>query len=186
MNDPTIDIISAEDGDIDPAIAVAMGFSSFGTQSTHKKRKYNDDSVTDAMSKPGSRTGANDTELGVRRKPDGAVAIQNDAPKTKSKTKQPAAPTGLAGFLAHGQTLPKDTESSAAVTMTAKAVDASMPDPASTANVPATTLPTRPSPEAKYTNLTREDLQAWRKGIKNRDGDVAYYMPSFVADPWKS
>ncbi|KAK3080854.1 hypothetical protein LTS18_012503 [Coniosporium uncinatum] len=185
MDDPTTDMITTEDGDIDPAIAAAMGFSSFGAQTIHKKRKYNDDSVTDVMAKPGAKTGANNTELGVRRKPDSAAADPAGALRTKGKTKQPAAPSGLAAFLAHGQTLPATSQPSTG-RVTLAAIDASMPDPASTANVPTTTLPTRPSQEAKYTNLTREDLQAWKKGIKNKDGDVAYYMSSFVVNPWKS
>jgi len=28
------------------------------------------------------------------------------------------------------------------------------------------------------------ELAALRKGVRDRDGDVAYFMPSFVEDPW--
>jgi len=31
----------------------------------------------------------------------------------------------------------------------------------------------------------RVDLQALRQGVKNRRGDMVYFLPSFIEDPWK-
>ncbi|GAB1739703.1 hypothetical protein NU219Hw_g4645t1 [Hortaea werneckii] len=31
----------------------------------------------------------------------------------------------------------------------------------------------------------RPDLQALRYGVKNDKGDTAYFLPSFIEDPWK-
>ncbi len=33
--------------------------------------------------------------------------------------------------------------------------------------------------------LSQAELQALRKGVKDERGDVAYFLPSFVEDPWK-
>lgn len=31
----------------------------------------------------------------------------------------------------------------------------------------------------------RQDLQSLRYGVKNERGDTAYFLPSFIEDPWK-
>ncbi|RMX92827.1 hypothetical protein D0868_13200 [Hortaea werneckii] len=31
----------------------------------------------------------------------------------------------------------------------------------------------------------QQDLQALRYGVKNDKGDTAYFLPSFIEDPWK-
>lgn len=32
---------------------------------------------------------------------------------------------------------------------------------------------------------TRPDLQALRHGVRNENGDMVYFLPSFLEDPWK-
>jgi hypothetical protein len=32
----------------------------------------------------------------------------------------------------------------------------------------------------------REDAHVLRKGVRNAQGDVAYFIPSFVEDPWEN
>src|SRR4051812_11530472 len=57
--------------DIDPEIAAAMGFSSFGAQPSAKKRKYTqEDAIVDlpASAPQQKSSGANSTQLGVRPK----------------------------------------------------------------------------------------------------------------------
>ena len=41
-----------------------------------------------------------------------------------------------------------------------------------------------------HDNITLADgsvmsLQALRRGIRNERGDMAYFLPSFLEDPWK-
>ena len=35
-----------------------------------------------------------------------------------------------------------------------------------------------------FDKLTWKELEAYRKGVKNKNGDVAYFLPSFIEDPW--
>ncbi|KAF9874480.1 hypothetical protein CkaCkLH20_08043 [Colletotrichum karsti] len=53
--------------DLDPEMAAAMGFSSFGMQPSAKKRKYNN--RTDAVASSSSATGANQVALAPRAPP---------------------------------------------------------------------------------------------------------------------
>lgn len=155
--------------DDDDEIAKAMGFSSFGGT---KKRKYEE--TASPKTKPDA-SGANSTRLGVRTKavedtpgkgknvPEGnedtilesTEAAQPFPSHAKGKAKQRAA-TGLAGFLAHGQTLP-DKPNTHEVDMV------SFGGPA----------------------IPRAELNALRHGVKGEDGEIAYFLPSFVEDPWE-
>ena len=47
-----------------------------------------------------------------------------------------------------------------------------------------------PAPAPAHDNITLADgsvmsLQALRRGIRNERGDMAYFLPSFLEDPWK-
>ena len=35
-----------------------------------------------------------------------------------------------------------------------------------------------------FDKLTWKELEAYRKGIKDKNGDLAYFLPSFIEDPW--
>jgi hypothetical protein len=35
-----------------------------------------------------------------------------------------------------------------------------------------------------FDKLTWKELEAYRKGVKQQNGDLAYFLPSFIEDPW--
>ncbi|KAJ4303789.1 hypothetical protein N0V90_002690 [Kalmusia sp. IMI 367209] len=165
-------------------IAAAMGFSSFGGT---KKRKY--DQTTSPKAKVDA-SGANTTRLGVRTKlepeagndleyPSDAVDTINSSRASKSdstsikiqtKQKQPAA-AGLAAFLNRGQELPER--------------------PAQGGVDQATAPLSEDYPDATWTvsfggpAISRAELAALRNGVRDENGDNAYFLPSFVEDPWE-
>jgi len=212
-----------DDMELDPEIAAAMGFTSFGNQPSSKRRKYNhNDAVTDgsnsnskAKATSHQPTGANSMELGVRQQarsrdlsrqssprpeegqnmatihgsevseeakdPQGAAvsasSIQPSSGDVGSRQKQPMA-SGLARFLARGQ-----VEQKASVS---KQETGSLLEPAPSTSLPVhPSLPSKPLPMTNQGQLSHEELQALRKGVKNERGDVAYFLPSFIEDPWK-
>lgn len=171
----------------DEDIAAAMGFSSFGSA---KKRKF--DQTNSPKARAAGVSGANSTKLGVRPKTAAEVQGQKvqatidtvvsstdaeDAAqshshptttKVEGKQKQPAA-TNLADFLARGQTLPDKSSHTQ-----------SLANP-----------PIQDDPSATYTVsfggpcITQAELNALRSGVKDENGDTAYFLPSFVEDPWE-
>ncbi|GAB7360782.1 hypothetical protein MBLNU230_g0769t1 [Neophaeotheca triangularis] len=146
-----------DDFAVDPAIAEAMGFTSFGAQSG-TKRKYNkDDGYVDPEAKKRLQAqgkGANATPLGVREKHASA-----------------------------GDVAPAEVES------------------AGSFGAGAASLPPRPEVQAEEVAAPTEGrafatqggvgetgdpcLQAFRKGVGNERGDMVYFQPSFIEDPWK-
>ena len=161
-----------EEEDID--IAAAMGFSSFGGT---KKRKF------DYANSPKAATGgsgANSTQLGVRTKKvassdtnehedpvadlaDPAKPAQDDG----SKKTQATGP-GLASFLARGQALPETPNAAHDAPDLPISGDPSMTEMVSFGGPP----------------ISRAELNALRNGVQNENGDTAYFLPSFVEDPW--
>jgi len=196
-----------EDSDGDDEIAAAMGFSSFGHS---RKRKYDQTGSPKAKADP---SGANMTQLGVRPKAmvdgegagfdlaaetvdsieaaDGvgnAPQPESHAPtsdastnakakgRQKQKQKQPAA-TGLAAFLSFGQTLPEKPPNPPAAN-TFHDVPTARPvarvDPAASEMVSFGGEP-----------ISRAELSALRSGVRVENGDTAYFLSSFVEDPWE-
>jgi hypothetical protein len=167
----------------DDEIAAAMGFSSFGGT----KRKYDQ---TNSPKAKADVSGANTTRLGVRSKaqldtsqeasshasdPEASshATESQQAPaknKTKQNKKQPAT-TGLAAFLSRGQDLPE------------------RPTIAEENNVPVT--PLRDNSNAPWMvsfggpAIPQAELAALRNGVVDENGDKAYFLPSFVEDPWE-
>ncbi|KAI9661263.1 MAG: hypothetical protein M1821_009590 [Bathelium mastoideum] len=151
--------------DVDPALAAAMGFSSFGQQPATKKRKHNPhlDAVVDAEPAPVARpSGANATKLGVPV--GGATAKQGKAPKREYDTIA-STPAG-------------DSE---------------------TALLPASSAPTTSSSDSDFfvwrrpdgsvgkvlEQMTAQELEALRRGVKNEHGVTVCFLPSFIdPDPW--
>ncbi|KAK5138035.1 hypothetical protein LTR08_005832 [Meristemomyces frigidus] len=43
-----------------------------------------------------------------------------------------------------------------------------------------------PGPSAPSELTGQARLQALRQGLKNERGDMAYFLPSFIEDPWKN
>lgn len=169
----------------DDEIAAAMGFSAFGA--APRKRKY-DNSGSPPRPTASSSSGANTTRLGARPKmEDGASGHAQDssvedrdsavvestetapypATNARGKLKQPAA-TGLAAFLALGSTLPDEQPPTA------------QQEPTTDAQA------NEPSPQVSFGGppITQAELNRLRQGVKNDDGDPAYFLPSFVEDPW--
>ena len=153
-----------EDFDENDEMAAMMGFSSFGGT---KKRKF-DQTKSPAQDDHGA-SGANSTELGVRTK-----ALSIDQPSSKEIASASAAmkPSGggLAAFLVRGQALPE------------KPPKATFPRPEGTGQEQV------PAPESvSYggPSVSRSELNALRFGVKIANGDTAYFLPSFVEDPWE-
>lgn len=169
-------------------IAAAMGFSSFGGS---KKRKF------DQSNSPKAKvdvSGANSTLLGVRPKvvaseeqseiettseatqvphaadvPPGTRSNPQSA-NTKGKQNQ-LATTGLASFLARGQ----DMQSGPSISEeTLTAVPPPHGDPAAAEMV-----------SFGGPSISQAELQALRHGVKDNNGNTAYFLPSFVEDPWE-
>lgn len=189
----------SEEG-MDPAIAAAMGFSSFGGAPVAKKRKFNDQSFVEGQEAEAARhqyrTGANDTALGERRppkkstdsdvgggKPAASLADENtggkahDKKKAKGKGKDLQS-GGLAAFLSHGQSLParpsgvgaeEEKSQTATVQVGAEAV------------VNRDRMSGNAAGPVDFGSCSLQDL---RRGVPNENGDMAYFLPSFLEDPW--
>lgn len=122
------------DFDIDPAIAAAMGFGGFGSQ-TKGKRKFgaNDSFVDTNKANPASATGANN--LPVR---------EHKAARVSQNADDGGASDGAGGL----------QQSSA--------------------------------PVSHYDPKTQESpsLESLRHGVRNPNGGIIYFLPSFLEDPW--
>ncbi|KAJ4312067.1 hypothetical protein N0V94_007632 [Neodidymelliopsis sp. IMI 364377] len=159
-----------EDFDENDEMAAMMGFSSFGGA---KKRKF-DQAESPKAKDEYSASGANSTELGVRTKVsshghNGSKENVAAAPSTKQKVRLPPSGGGLASFLARGQALPEK--------------------PSGGVETPHETVPQTDSSTLETLSfggpsISRADLNALKFGIKNENGDTAYFLPSFVEDPW--
>lgn len=167
----------------DDEIAAAMGFSSFGGT---KKRKYDQ---TNSPRTKADASGANTTLLGVRSKikldtaqessdngtgPEASsheIGSQQALAKNepKQKLKQPAA-AGLAAFLSRGQ----EISDRPATEGTHVAVHPPRDDSSASLMV---SFGGSPIPQA--------ELAALRNGVVDENGDRAYFLPSFVNDPWE-
>ncbi|PNS17564.1 hypothetical protein CAC42_8107 [Sphaceloma murrayae] len=193
--------MSDSDEGIDPALAAAMGFSSFGGAPTAKKRKFNDQSFVEGQKdgKPPAKhgTGANDTPL-LERKARGPIsentideatqpsaasdhpddnepgdgAAKGKKQRVKGKDLQTG---GLAAFLSHGQNLPARPGDGAVTQSPVPTHDPSSED-----------LPSRDRPQAvQKVDWKVCSLQDLRRGVRNEHGDMAYFLPSYIEDPWK-
>lgn len=196
-----------DEGGIDPAIAAAMGFTGFGAQPS-KRRKYNDGAMVEGQIKEPrvqkSGSGANNTSLGIRKNPNVSTedtanftgelvaadetvsAIEQRKPKGK-KAKQ-AAPTGLAAFLSLGRSLPNKPPPPAPSQSQETPVTSA---PLNSSDAPLTHRPLASPAEpgnarAPEAQTAHDDISAYRRGVRNDRGDMVYFLPSFIEDPWKS
>ncbi|KAF1942516.1 hypothetical protein EJ02DRAFT_166110 [Clathrospora elynae] len=169
----------AMDDEENAEIAAAMGFASFGGA---KKRKFDH---TNSPKAKADASGANSTELGVRTKKISSTdemdvedsttdpihqAAQSaiPSPDISNNTREPAVGSGLATFLARGQSLPEKPPVVQHVQHASAQSDHSATDMVSFGG---------PS-------VSRTELNALRNGVQNEAGDTAYFLPSFVEDPW--
>lgn len=160
-----------EDFDENDEMAAMMGFSSFGGT---KKRKF--EQTKSPAKEEYSASGANSTELGVRiREPENQTSGGGEPPSAATAAnaamEQPPPAGGLASFLARGQALPT------------KPPQAVLPQPrvSSRLSSSASELVSFGGP-----SIPRAELNALRQGVPNEHGDLAYFLPSFVEDPWET
>ncbi|KAF2279564.1 uncharacterized protein EI97DRAFT_180183 [Westerdykella ornata] len=183
-----------------PDLAATMGFTSFGSASTAKKRRH---SQTNNSPPTSNSTGANSLRLGVRpklteeRKERGEQeeetnviqTTETDHPKGNGKAIAKAKnipATSLAEFLSRGQALPDKpaTPSHSFPSTTSSAIQSQQPhhpNPHQSTTTPSSTETISFGGHA----LTRADLDALRQGVRDEKGDVAFFLPSFVEEnPW--
>lgn len=144
-----------DDLEIDPAIAEAMGFSSFGMQ-PGKRRKLN---ANTAFLDPKA------TSSGGHGESKETNAMDSDNSVMRSSTGSYALPQGMSPSAAGEESAQqKHGEGGAA---------------GSTAATKST---------ASATNIDGDDersLQALAYGVRNENGDMVYFLPSFIEDPWQ-
>lgn len=190
-----------EEMEIDPEIAAAMGFTSFGASN---KRKFTGTSDSYVEGQDNNKrknqmatfgTGANDAPLGTRTTTttnadvDGRIMdvpskdkVTNTNGKAKDKQKKGGAPLGLADYISWGNSVPEaPTQSAPQAETSTVAVAATNAPVATAAQQTNTTIPSNwpqgmPGPE---------ELAALRRGVRNARGDTAYFLPSFIQDPWE-
>ncbi|KAF1350286.1 hypothetical protein EJ07DRAFT_139579 [Lizonia empirigonia] len=159
-----------EDFEENDEMAAMMGFSSFGGT---KKRKF-DHANSPKAKDDYSASGANSTELGVQTKiPSNEQQSGEEISGAKSPVQHTSAPlptaSGLASFLARGQALPEKPPNAVQKQETIAGVDSSASETVSFGGPP----------------ISRADLNALKFGVKNGNGEAAYFLPSFVEDPWE-
>ncbi|KAF4548996.1 Hypothetical protein D9617_24g017100 [Elsinoe fawcettii] len=173
---------------LDPAIAAAMGFASFGGAPATKKRKLHDNSFVEGQKSQEEKqrrgTSANAVALGERKQRDAGTGSNktfgDDAPvdeiasvaekKAKGKGKGKGKDLqggGLAAFLSHGQSL------------------RARPSAVATSDVGVMTQPATKVEEVAPMDMGSYNLQQLRQGVRDEHGDIAYFLPSFLEDPWK-
>lgn len=153
-----------EDFDENDEMAALMGFSDFG-----KKRKF--DQTKSPVKDEYSASGANSTELGMRTKASDNEPTSGENQASATPVSKGAPPAGgLASFLARGQALPDEVPEAAPL----RREKMKQADPSASELV-----------SFGGASISRAELNALRFGVKSADGDTAYFLPSFVEDPWE-
>lgn len=156
MSDPTTDPDDpSRESEEDDAEAALAATMGFSGFGGPKRRRLNSPSSSNRARPAG--TGANEVQLGVR-----PIKSTETTTQSGKARKADLAGGGLAAFLAHGKG-----------------------------------LPSRP-PEPAQQEVQRNGREAveggagggrvsedWRHGVRNERGDVAYFLPSFLEDPWE-
>lgn len=198
-----------DDLEIDPEMAAAMGFTSFGAKPS-KRRKFNHNEAViegqDGEPEVIASSGANNTALGMRSRPVAAAMAQESVEgvsvvdekdgveTTGSKKNKQKAPRGLADYIAWGNTVtappPPPPPPSLPQVQTQVAVPQTLSLPAQTTSiVPATgegKLGGQGAESWPQGMPSGQELASLRRGVQNARGDMAYFLPSFIEDPWKA
>lgn len=154
-------------------MASMMGFSNFGSKPKPTSKKRKREMAQLAASGPGaeSGSGSNTMPLGKpRRKP---VEGENVAEASEGKE---GAVLGSEGTMDQG--------SHKQWQLSGQLEDAVHDPPLAEQREPSPSTKGY-SPIAGGSDQTRYDWYALRKGVRDQNGDVAYYDVSFVEDPWK-
>ena len=216
--------------DLDPEIALQMGFTSFGARPTAKKRKYNPaaDAVSDqpftfassARGRGGGTrggSGSNITPLGSARGQQGTLgdAVEGDSRAGSSVVAGTGVAQGDKTISGSGGAQGRDEEYEEPGYVDGTPPDSPLPSlegehtrlaevhehrphvfhpPESEAYVRerpmaegegAGPLVERGKGQASDVPGQRYDWAALRRGVRNQQGDIAYYDRSFVEDPWE-
>lgn len=189
------------DDEIDPEIAAAMGFTGFGAIN---KRKFGSttDTFVDGQARKTQKsgTGANDTALGSRKKMEAGSNLQAENQESgqnktnggehmtnaKGKNKMKAnAPMGLADYITWGNNVAEpDTQTN--VTQPDVTHSGSPFSAQSTSTPPGGALSGSAGTSSWPQGMpNQQELAALRRGVQNERGDMVFFLPSFIEDPWK-
>lgn len=154
-----------DDGfEVDPALAAAMGFSAFGNATKRRKYVHHDAVVAGVEGTAGdgrvSAQGANAMPLGVKR---------------EAKRKRVLLEDGDGGALIDDRV----------EVSTADDIAASRSDEAPKGDMLPLRVEERDDRVAE-SSTGSHPIQAYRDGVRLATGDVAYFLPSFIEDPWKT
>jgi hypothetical protein len=172
-----------DDTDIDPEIAEAMGFTSFGGT---KRRKFNHNVVVDTKPQP---SGANTAPLGSRSNPVNGhlqpipVGTPSSAGYQSSQNLKEPYVGGPSQTYQHGFDLPKRPPKWPETQIQMQTSENLAESHNTEISSPTTAFPTG-VPKGFFDKLTWKELEAFRKGVKDENGDVAFFLPSFIEDPW--
>ncbi|KAF2402291.1 hypothetical protein EJ06DRAFT_332104 [Trichodelitschia bisporula] len=169
------------DEGMDPEMSAAMGFSSFGQQLGANKRKRIGQGSSPGKESP-SR-GRDETEPKNRRlhpTPTGSnITPIGDVTERRNRRPEPGSVTEHP-LPFHHVPPQNDVKSGHDVERQPRIskLDNALHELDGVEPLPS-------GPEGKTLDqLTRDDLQALRRGVPDARGDLAYFMPSFVEDPW--
>ncbi|KAI5269101.1 hypothetical protein E4T47_07225 [Aureobasidium subglaciale] len=146
-----------DDFEMDPAMAEAMGFTSFGSKRRKHTTRADEAFIDDSGNQIPASTGANDIPLGTRP---AANDVTERAQEQGISKEMPMATARIeVASSEHGR---------AVETMKAMEATGEVQEDNWTIGFPPA-----------------QELAALRRGIKNARGDMVVFMPSFIDDPWK-
>jgi hypothetical protein len=189
----------------DPDLLSQMGFASFGASIQSKKRKFNpraDATSTasieiqereDSRRNQDKATGGNIIALGPRKprvphmaepsidQGEGTIREISDEGPTYTDGTPPAVDEANESM---GVASENVTSSTLVPTRIDKDAVTFIP-PSSDTRVSQSVLPIqRPKSPIIHGGMTRSELAAYRRGVRNDRGDMVYYDSSFIEDPW--
>jgi hypothetical protein len=147
-----------DDLEIDPAIAEAMGFTSFGSKRRKHAARADDAFVDDSGIQIPASTGANDIPLGARPIPSATTE------KVKEQGSTEGAAASTVGVVDRSTEQPREVEARVEEVQEVQEVQVD------------NWTPGFPTPQ---------ELSTLRRGVRNARGDMVVFMPSFIEDPWK-
>lgn len=173
------------------AIAAAMGFSGFGTQAAGKKRKYkNEDAVVDVVGGGGDGAGAGGRG-GAFASGGNRIAIGVGRGRGRGFGGGGGVALGAHGDVgSHGARetggeilLDSGGREVTSVDMPQTLIAAQLPPPPPLA--PETSGLSRAEVLKSLGAGTQQELNALKSGVVLPGGDVVYFSPGFVGDPWR-
>jgi hypothetical protein len=142
------------DDEMNTRLGEIMGFTNFGMNKPDFKKRK-----TSHDNNPVTATSSNAIPLGNQNSLYAQPLTHNPNPAHTSNQVPHVATSGVA----------------------AAAVGASSASPST--EQPKNAFPTG-VPMEIFDKLTWKELEAYRKGVKKDNGDLAWFLPSFIEDPW--